>query len=272
MLRQIQIKNMLNHLRSIENSPEIPTRTVSTPTSLTPDSSQPIPPELQSRSLTPDTASSSSSPSSRRGSLEVDIDSDQFILSSLTFDASPSHSRRSSCASDDSSYPDLRPSTPDSSPFFRLRKVDADALPGSRCKSVTPEDLIKSLEKLGRRNSTSSVYEEEKYPKTHSSMFSLFRREFKHGDIIYGFQVPRANYIREALGSEAMVLSTGAPTVDAQNRWIVPLTEMDAKAEMPRSVKAYHIFLSKHPKEKFRQLAERKVVTNSELRKKVCFR
>ena len=90
------------------------------------------------------------------------------------------------------------------------------------------------------------------------SKYSFFRSKFnRKGDVIYGFQKPRATYIKEALGTEAMALGHGAPTVDAYNRWIVPVSEVEAKAEMPAYVSQYHSFLKSHPKEKYRELADR---------------
>ncbi|VVC76485.1 hypothetical protein AQUSIP_17980 [Aquicella siphonis] len=93
----------------------------------------------------------------------------------------------------------------------------------------------------------------------HDSAYDMFRTEFHRGlDFVYGMSRPRAEYIRKALGGEALALS-GVPTVDMQNRYIVPENPIDAKTDLSMTdgkVKEYHDFLSTHESEKYRSLAQ----------------
>jgi hypothetical protein len=123
------------------------------------------------------------------------------------------------------------------------------------------------LDSKQRRHS----FSDEEHPVKQSPRFTFFRQDFKHGDMVYGFQEPRTEYLREALGAEAMALG-GVPTADMANRWIVPVTKADAEAEMPKDVEHYHRFLQKHLIGKFRKLAERNVEKTPEERKKSIVR
>lgn len=88
---------------------------------------------------------------------------------------------------------------------------------------------------------------------------SDFQRTFKKGsDFVYGMRKPRAEYITNALGSEASVMG-GTPTVDGQNRYIVPINYVDATIDLSIvsiSIKQYHDFLAQHPNVKYQALSE----------------
>lgn len=89
--------------------------------------------------------------------------------------------------------------------------------------------------------------------------YRLFKATFQRGhDFVYGMSRPRMTYLENALGQEAMVLG-GVPTVDMQNKFIVPTHKGDAItpiAGVSPDIKKYHDFLSTHPKEKYRELAK----------------
>ncbi|VVC75374.1 hypothetical protein AQUSIP_06640 [Aquicella siphonis] len=107
---------------------------------------------------------------------------------------------------------------------------------------------------------------------SYDSTYDLFRTEFNRShDFIYGMSRPRAQYIHKALGGEAMALG-GVPTVDMQNRYIVPESGDDAGAnlsEVDMKVKEYHDFLNTHANAKYQDLAKyRDRISEGDLRAK----
>jgi hypothetical protein len=69
---------------------------------------------------------------------------------------------------------------------------------------------------------------------------------------------PRETYITKALGSEAFALG-GVPTVDMQNKYIVPDDKENANEialnNAGKEVKEYHDFLTTHSNKKYNELA-----------------
>jgi len=168
------------------------------------------------------------------------------------------------------------PRSPDHSPRYpSLPNSPVTTRQASLQESNESENSLDSLKasiakktELAKSGDWSERFHDPRSASSVNEHYSFFKQSFnRDGDVVYGMARPRADYIKGALGSEAMALGNGAPTADARNRWIVPANELDAKIEIPGNIASYHAFLLNHNKVKFRELAKREV-TSAALRTK----